>query len=286
MIDMLSPQQVDFSRIGLGTVQLGMDYGIANTTGQPDDSEARAILDTASTLGINLLDTAMAYGNSQLTIGANTPERFRVVSKWDGDPVGQLKEALHQLRLEQLYGWMAHRSEVVLQHPDFWKAMEEQKAKGRVQKIGFSIYSPTQLERLLEKGMVPDLLQIPCNVLDNRFVPYIGLLAGFGCEVHCRSVFLQGLLFATPASLNPFFQPVRDWLQQVDDAIPDKVHKMSVLIHHVLQLDGVSKIIIGVDNSSQLADLLKALQVLPTAVPSSPEMPEVIINPSLWPKVH
>ena len=54
----------------LGTVQLGKDYGINNTTGKPDIQAAHEILSLALKNGINSLDTASAYGDSEAVIGS------------------------------------------------------------------------------------------------------------------------------------------------------------------------------------------------------------------------
>src|SRR5690349_9168025 len=70
------------SALILGTVQLGHAYGIANTTGRPDDAAAARLLAAAAEVGVSHLDTARAYGDSEERIGrlaADLP--LRVVTK-------------------------------------------------------------------------------------------------------------------------------------------------------------------------------------------------------------
>ncbi len=62
-------QGLHLPRLTLGTVQLGMDYGIANTAGKPDYEKSAGILDAALEGGINAFDTAAAYGDSEAVIG-------------------------------------------------------------------------------------------------------------------------------------------------------------------------------------------------------------------------
>ncbi len=279
----LSAMRAEFNRIGLGTVQLGLPYGISNKQGKPSEQCAKEILDTALFFGITLLDTAVVYGTSHQVIGQNQPDRFHIVSKWEREPMSQLDEALQQLKVPQLYGWMAHRPQLLLQNLEYWTYMQEQKESGRVKKIGYSLYSPDQLDALLDKGIYPDVIQVPYNALDNRFKPYFGKLSEMGCEIHCRSIFLQGLFFVAPQFLPSFFDPIREWLMQVDDAIPDKIKKMSAIIHQVLSIPGISRLIIGVESSQQLIDLSNALENLPLPLPPKPNISEEIINPSLWP---
>ncbi|MDZ7846867.1 MAG: hypothetical protein U5L96_08890 [Owenweeksia sp.] len=100
--------QADFQRIGLGTVQLGMSYGIANKTGKPDEEESRSIIYKAEMLGIDLLDTASAYGDSETVIGNTADGQFNVVSKWIDDPQKELEQSLGRLKVSQLYAWLAH----------------------------------------------------------------------------------------------------------------------------------------------------------------------------------
>ena len=57
-------------RLVLGTAQLGMSYGIANSMGQPDQDVANAIVREAWDSGICKFDTAQAYGDSERVLGA------------------------------------------------------------------------------------------------------------------------------------------------------------------------------------------------------------------------
>ena len=57
------------NKIILGTAQFGMNYGINNSMGVPEDKDVSSILDYAHKNGINTLDTAIAYGNSEERLG-------------------------------------------------------------------------------------------------------------------------------------------------------------------------------------------------------------------------
>ncbi|MEM5650763.1 aldo/keto reductase [Bacillus cereus] len=56
-------------KLALGTVQLGLHYGIGNIMGKPDREEALNIIQYAINNGIDVLDTASSYGNSEAIIG-------------------------------------------------------------------------------------------------------------------------------------------------------------------------------------------------------------------------
>ena len=60
---------VYMSKLGLGTAQFGLDYGIANRSGQIKFSDAKNILQLAKQEKIDLIDTAILYGKSEKIIG-------------------------------------------------------------------------------------------------------------------------------------------------------------------------------------------------------------------------
>ena len=69
------------SKIALGTVQFGIDYGINSENGQVRPEEVRCILNYAHLQNIDLLDTAPAYGNSEKVLGEANVQNFKVVTK-------------------------------------------------------------------------------------------------------------------------------------------------------------------------------------------------------------
>ena len=69
------------SKIALGTVQFGIDYGINSENGQVRPEEVRSILNYAHSQNIDLLDTAPAYGNSEKVLGVTNVQNFKVVTK-------------------------------------------------------------------------------------------------------------------------------------------------------------------------------------------------------------
>ena len=112
------------SRLVLGTAQLGMPYGIANSTGQPDFETAVAIIKTAWECGIREFDTAQAYGESEAVLGRalsslGIANDVRIITKLDPklDPhQGQdikraVDRSLERLQLPCLFGLMLHREE-------------------------------------------------------------------------------------------------------------------------------------------------------------------------------
>ena len=200
-------------KVGLGTVQFGLPYGISNKAGQTDSIEVTKILKTAKTYKIQVLDSASAYGNSEDVLGQNDLSSFKMVSKFMPDSMedisNQLETSLEKLGIQKLHGYLAHRPLNILENPAQWDKLLEFKSKSKVDKIGFSLNEPMELEQLIDKGYIPDLIQVPYNYFDRRFEPYIKDLKKEGCEIHTRSAFLQGLFFMNPNRLDDFFEEVK-----------------------------------------------------------------------------
>ncbi|WP_426059998.1 aldo/keto reductase [Hymenobacter sp. B1770] len=268
--DSARPSAADFiGRLALGTAQFGLAYGINNTAGRPDDATVEAILQLAQAAGVDLLDTAAAYGDSESRLGAwlgapsREPAAFRVVTKLAAGPAAQVRQQLQesQARLGQshLYGVLFHQFAAFRQHPDSWLALQEARATGSVQRIGLSLYHPQEAEWLLAELPDVDLVQVPFNVLDQRFGALLPELQQRGVEVHVRSAFLQGLLLREPATLPPFFVPLADRITRLHVLAAEAGMPLtSLLLLFAALAPGVSRVVIGVDTPANLRDNLAA----------------------------
>ncbi|NTW43221.1 MAG: aldo/keto reductase, partial [Anaerolineaceae bacterium] len=163
----------------LGTAQLGLNYGIANKTGQPDRQLANAIIQEAWENGIQEFDTAQGYGESEQVLGAalrrlNISDKVKVITKFHPmldhlDP-GIMEDAvvasLKRIGVPKLHGIMLHREEMLaLWHRGLSEIVTGFVAKGIVRKIGISVYSPDKaIEAINTEGI--NMVQVPTNVLD------------------------------------------------------------------------------------------------------------------------
>ncbi|MBJ6109865.1 aldo/keto reductase [Hymenobacter sp. BT523] len=295
------PTSADFlSRLALGTVQFGLDYGINNTAGRPSDAAVHAVLRTAQAAGITLLDTAAAYGDSEVRLGhwlgehspATTP--FQVVTKLAAGSAAQvqhqLQESLARLRQPAVYGVMFHSFNAFREQPAGWEALQEARHAGLVQRIGLSLYHPQEAAWVLETGLDADLVQVPFNVLDQRFGPLLPALARRGVEVHVRSAFLQGLLLRDPAALPPFFAPLAPKLTRLRRLAQDaNVPLPALLLQFAAFAPGVARLVVGVDSAANLQEnvaagafLLPAEQLRPELLALAETTDEFIL-PYAWP---
>lgn len=275
-------------KIGLGTVQWGLDYGISNIHGIPSDRELKSIVRLASQYGINLFDTAAQYGNAEQRLGKYINKSSRIVSKinskFDKSLESQIQGSLNFLNIEQLYAYLFHSSKDLIDEPSLWNQMQKLKIEGKVKKIGYSLYNPEELEKLFKLKFIPDLIQIPFNIIDRRFETYFKKLNELNIEIHVRSIFLQGLLLNFEMMKNSKFSKwnliwnkYKNWLSEND------LSPIEACISHALHFKEISNVIIGVENSTQLMQIINATKKkkieAPTALISTDEG---LINPLSW----
>lgn len=278
------------SKLALGTVQFGLDYGISNEKGKTDSGQVRGILDKALALGIDTLDTARAYGNSESVLGSSGGDRFKLISKFlapEGDLnlADQLEESLTRLNKDSLYGYLGHSASVFLDNPQVFEDLIAQKEQGRIRKIGYSIYTPDELEQLLELGMKPDLIQIPYSVLDRRFEGYFEELKNDNVEIHTRSSFLQGLFFMNANTLHPFFDSVKPYIRQLQRLFDSSEKLAAGLLAFCTANECIDKVVFGINDENQLEKNCQALEENTVTLPVLTEhLAEEIYLPYLWPR--
>lgn len=258
------------SKIALGSAQFGLNYGINNNSGKIIKKNVFNILNTAYEFGIDTIDTASAYGSSENVIGhwiKKNNKPIKLVSKLTpGTTVNHIEKqfihSLDRLGVNELYGYLVHHIEDYFNAPELFEQISDLKMKGLVRKVGFSLYEPKQLERLLNDNVQFDLIQVPYNVLDRRFNKYFQILKERNVEVHVRSVFLQGLFFVDLSSIQPsvvFLSPYIMKLQKLSTSF--NITMRNMCLNYVLQNMFIDKVIIGIDNLEQLKQNLNAVSL-------------------------
>lgn len=284
-------------RLALGTVQFGLEYGIANQAGRVQLEDARYILQEAAAQGVDTLDTAIAYGDSESTLGQAGVSGWKIVTKLPALPEGcadvagwvkvQIEGSLSRLGVSQLHGVLLHRPDQLLGEngKPLFEALQHLKAQGITRKIGVSVYGPEELARLMGE-MQFDLVQAPLNILDRRLVEsgWAKRLKEQGTEVHARSAFLQGLLLMPPdqrpAKFSRWTSLWSEWTRWLDET---GLTPLQACLGYVLGVEAADKVVVGVDSVKQLKEILVASH---SALPSLPNWPQAIdtdlINPGQW----
>lgn len=284
-------------RIALGTVQFGLQYGIANQAGRVSPGQARDILTTTYDSGIDTLDTAIAYGDSEQTLGQLGVAGWHIITKLPELPEAetdisawarhQVTCSLARLGVNHLHAVLLHRPEQLLSRngEQLLSALQQLKHDGYTSKIGVSIYSPDALPALFSLHQF-DLVQAPLNLLDRRLIEtgWAQKLKAMDVELHVRSAFLQGLLLMDlherPARFAPWQPLWEEWDAWLKD---NSMTAVQACIRYALSVREADKIVVGVDHQDQLREILAATQ---GATPPFPEwsqyMDARLINPACW----
>ncbi|MDZ5632388.1 aldo/keto reductase [Janthinobacterium sp. GMG1] len=292
-------------KIGLGAVQFGLDYGIANAAGKVCETEVAAILTAAAGLKLKLIDTAALYGDSETVLGRTMAPSasFDIVTKtpqFAGAVLGtadaqQLEESLHasllKLQRAAVYGLLIHRVDDLLLPGGevLMERMVQLKARGLVSKIGVSVYTGQQIDAVLARFQI-DLIQLPINVLDQRLLHsgHLRKLKQAGVEIHARSVFLQGLLLMAPSDLPAHFDDVREHLAAYHRFIARQgLTSLQAALGFVTGLEEIDHVVCGVNSSAQLQEICMADRYVAASgehvgYDAFAISDEALVNPALW----
>ena len=286
------------SKLALGTAQFGQPDGIANSSGQVTLEVAGDITKIARNAGIDTLDTAIAYGNSESCLGDLGVQDFKVVTKLPPIPEKccdaldwieqRVDESCERLKVDTLYGLLLHRSEDLAgpHQGAIVDAFSTLKRKRIVRKTGVSIYSPDELRSLVSTQSI-DLVQAPLNLVDRRLVTtgWLDRLHEAGIEVHARSAFLQGLLLMPPKSIPSSFSRWHGLFQRWHDFLQEsRLAPSLACLSYPLSLSSISRVVVGVDNEEQLRELIASAEnpYIPMKWPDIDSLDEDLINPSRW----
>ena len=284
-------------KLALGTVQFGLPYGIANQAGQVSRSEAKTMLQLALANGMDTLDTAIAYGDSEKCLGEVGTQGFNVVTKLPALPDScmdvsgwveqQVNASLSRLGVTEVYGLLLHRSDQLIGSNGvaLYKALQTLKDNGQVKKVGVSIYSPSELAVLMPRYRF-DLVQAPFNLVDQRLYSsgWMQRLKDDNVEIHTRSAFLQGLLLMNQADIPSKFLKWdslwRTWHKWLADS---HISAVQACLAFPLSFSEIDRVIVGADSVSQLSQIISA-----TKRPTNLNLPnmqcddEDLISPARW----
>lgn len=300
------------SRLTLGTVQLGMDYGISNAAGKPPSAVAKEILDCASEAGITTLDTSETYGSAEKEIGdylatgklKNTPvivtkfkipaQSFYSIESVRDQTFSSIHSSLGKLNLGRIPIFLFHKDkDQPLQ--DLIKPLlhvfTELKKKGLIDIAGISAYGPEDVDTVLKHDIL-EAVQIPINLFDQRLVNNNSLdqLKDKNKIVFARSIYLQGLFFMNPDELPVKLVAARQYLNRLGEiAKAAGLTIPQLAFAYVNNIRAITSIVFGAVSRKQVDEnvaLLQTASLQPVIAESIKQafsdVPEYIITPGLW----
>lgn len=287
-------------KLVLGTAQFGLDYGITNKKGKVAAQEVVKILEYAAVNDINLIDTAIEYGDSESILGkyCSSIGMFEFISKIKlavSDTVANIEKKVvascKRLGVEKLHGLLVHNAGGLI-HKDsilLWQKLEKLKELGLVDKLGASVYSPVEASQIVDCCAI-DLLQFPFNLFDQRFndISLINKLKKNKVELHARSVFLQGILLADYKGLNEYFNPIQFKFKLIEEYCGlYQINKMQLLIAYLKAFNFYDSLVMGITDVIELEEIVNGFndsKVLNLEINFNDfaVKDERFINPSKW----
>ncbi|TAM93451.1 MAG: aldo/keto reductase [Chitinophagaceae bacterium] len=299
------------SKLTLGTVALGLDYGISNKEGKPNHKDGIEVLSAAIEGGINTLDTARSYGDAERLIGdflmqkkepiINIVTKFKISpdniaseQKFKNEVYQSIRNSLKQLHLEQVPICLFHADRqlplkrVAKILPGL---LENLKMDGLIDIAGISVDHPDEADFVLQSSVI-EAVQIPLNIFDLRLIKngMIDRLKDRGKIIFARSIFLQGLFFMSPDDLKGNLIKAKRYIEQLHKLAKQADMTVAQLaFSFVRDTEGITSIVFGAVNAVQVYQNVQLLQVktlsneLRAQVNSYfADVPEEIITPGIW----
>ncbi|PIN67765.1 MAG: hypothetical protein COV98_01635 [Candidatus Altarchaeum sp. CG12_big_fil_rev_8_21_14_0_65_33_22] len=298
------------SHLILGTVQFGLNYGIANKTGKPSKEQVEEILLNAFDSGINALDTANAYGDSEKILGeilSNYPKKENIIiitklspkvneTTSDGDIKNQVEQSVHSslsnLSMDSIPIYMLHKAEqMLIKDGTIIKHLSKLKEENLINNIGVSVYTPKEAETALSIDEIT-AVQVPFNVFDQRLIKsgFFEKAHSKGIAVFVRSIYLQGLILMDNTDVPDKLHEIINFKNQFKKICEHSGRTVNeVAMKFPLAQKGVTGIVFGVDNLNQLKENIN-LYNKPSLEKSIIEnilnrfngIPEYLLDPRQW----
>jgi aryl-alcohol dehydrogenase-like predicted oxidoreductase len=256
-------------KLVLGAVQFGKNYGLVD--GKKINSiQLKKIQDLVLKSNIKFIDTSANYGDSEKVIGNSKLNKLKVITKirlpkhniniehWLEN---KMYLCLKKLKINKVFGILVHDYKDLLGYrgKKYLEYLNNLKKKKIVEKIGISIYSPNDLEKIWDFWK-PEIVQVPFNILDQRIqnTGWISKLKKFGILVFARSCFLQGLLLSNFRS-NKNFKKFNTILDHFSIWCKTKgISRLQACIDFVKLNKNIDYLVIGFNNYTQFDEILKS----------------------------
>jgi aryl-alcohol dehydrogenase-like predicted oxidoreductase len=262
------------SQLSVGTVELGLDYGInkPGDFGKPVETTALRLLHKAADAGINLYDTAPSYGCSEellskalagreeciIATKVNIPPEDEDAEKVILDSLTQSRQKLQRdcLDIVQVHNATAD----TFARSDLFEILQQEKDRGTIRFVGASVYEPENALAAIDSGKI-DVLQIAYNMLDQRMdEEVLDKAVSEGIGILGRSVYLKGVLTERVKWLPKHCAPLR----RASECIKQELHLNSwddlsqFALRFALSNSRIHSVLVGACTEAELNFALEA----------------------------
>lgn len=282
-------------KIALGTANFSISYGVFKSK-ISEEASIKEILVFCQKNYIDTIDTSMDYNKAEEVIGNKGCENFNIITKLPkldkNNPLSaeQLEKvvlnSILKLKKKSLYALLFRDPKNILDlnYVDIWRFAKSLREKGIIKKLGISIYNPKELDAVFNI-LSPDIVQTPYNLFDRR-IEYSGWLNKLfqnNIEIHTRSVFLQGLLLRKKNALpEKFLKYKQTWDNYQNWLKVNNTNALEACINFILEKKEISKMVIGIENISQLNDIVQVKKKIINFSSLKESIEEELIDPRKW----
>lgn len=290
----LGQSQYLVSKIALGTVQFGLNYGFNKKKSQYEVDE---ILDCATHNGLNLIDTAREYGDSEEKIGsyiARHKNDFIIATKLKKITKKEVKDnllkdeilrsvdsSLENLNLTSLDILQLHQADDYLVHKDMlWNTIYDLKNKNILNSFGVSVYDTKEALALICKyGDLIDFFQVPYNIFDRRFEKLEALLTKNSISLLSRSTFLKGIIPCALSELPPELAEIKPYKKQLQE----QAFKLDMSVSELAMLfvycsEHIQSMLVGVNSPEELVHNINTISKYDCSALRDVDFKKVIID--------
>ena len=295
------------AQVALGTAQLGLSYGINNSSGQPSLEQAFDLLDLALEWGVRAFDTAPAYGTAEKVLGSyirqrNLKGKVDVTTKLRANfrkgasssttelVVKEVEQSLERLGVDGIEGYLLHDFNHMYDS-EVMEALSTVKERGLVKRLGVSIYEEKDALFAVNSDLI-DQIQIPYSILDQRLDQgsFFPLAQERNKLVHARSSFLQGLVFMEPQQIPAHLSDARPYIERLNQLARQfdrTVFELALLFSR--SHPGISHVLFGAENCGQLTENLEVFsgpgldgELLKALRKDFQKVPSYVLDPRRW----
>jgi aryl-alcohol dehydrogenase-like predicted oxidoreductase len=284
------------NRICIGSANFGLNYGYKKK--KLNKKKIKMIIDYSYKMGINYIDTATSYGNAHKILGDLQSKKFNFVTKLPLPPkktkslknwcISTIIKAKKKLKIDHIYGLLIHDTKILENKNnanEIYEALNILKKKKIINKVGLSIYDPTELDCYFNTYKF-QIIQFPFNIFDRRILNsgWLQKLSKKKVELHARSVFLQGLLLIELEKIPKKLKKWNKYFLKLNKFVEKKnISKKRACISFVRKYKTIDKFVIGISDLDQLKENLTLFGDKIIKIPSNLEVKsQKLLNPKMW----
>ena len=275
----------------LGTAQLDQNYSLSKI--KLNGPDLKKIINLSYKKKNFFIDTALAYKKSEKFLSKLNLKKFKVITKvknFNKISIKGLIKSKKKLKINKFYGILFHSEKELLSktRKEYFNLVKSLKDNNLTSKVGVSVYTVKSLNKITKKFNL-DLIQIPANILDRRFLDkkILKKLRQKKIKIFVRSVFLKGILLnkklryknSHMIKYKKSFDAYDRWLAK------NKITNNKFLCIKFILANKINNLVIGFDNFKEYKEIINYKNnsfVYPPNFVKNQKDNNRLLRPDLW----